>query len=115
MNRNRKDSLGPFFFESLHSFSRINEESNPSLPWGGGLKNLFNRIYNLSELHFRPTARGFDGSMMLNLGTQLKEKTPLNLQATLIDPAGCEGKYSTNKFPGEPKEFFCSYESLDYL
>ncbi|XP_002001618.2 mast/stem cell growth factor receptor Kit isoform X1 [Drosophila mojavensis] len=88
--------------EALQSYKmqlKINEESNPSLPWGGGLKNLFNRIYNLSELHFRPTARGFDGSMMLNLGTQLKEKTPLNLQATLIDPAGCEGKYSTNKFP----------------
>ncbi|XP_064546973.1 uncharacterized protein LOC135434348 [Drosophila montana] len=78
---------------------KINEESNPSLPWGGVLKNLFSRIYNLSELHFRPTAKGFDGNMKLNLGTQLKEKSSLNLQAMIIDPTGCEGPRSVTKVP----------------
>ncbi|XP_023165971.2 mast/stem cell growth factor receptor Kit [Drosophila hydei] len=88
--------------EALQSYKmqlKINEETNPSLLWGGVLKNLFNRIYNLSELNFRPTAKGFDGNMKLNLGTQLKEKTSLNLQAMMIDPAGCEGPRSVTKFP----------------
>ncbi|EDW04332.1 GH23825 [Drosophila grimshawi] len=78
---------------------RINEESNPSLPWGGVLKNLHNRIYNLNELHFRPIAKGYDGHMQLTLGTQLKEKASLNLQAVIIDPSGCEGQRSVIKVP----------------
>ncbi|TDG46732.1 hypothetical protein AWZ03_006912 [Drosophila navojoa] len=78
---------------------KINEETNPLLLWGGVLKNLFNRTYNLSESHFRPTAQGFDGNMMLNLGTQLKEKTSLNLQAMIIDPTGCEGQRTVYRFP----------------
>ncbi|EDW63942.2 platelet-derived growth factor receptor alpha isoform X1 [Drosophila virilis] len=88
--------------EALQSYRmqlKINEESNPSLPWGGVLKNLFNRIYNLSELHFRPTVKGFDGNMKINLGTQLKEKSTLNLQAMIIDTAGCEGPRSVTKVP----------------
>ncbi|KAH8403342.1 hypothetical protein KR222_011073, partial [Zaprionus bogoriensis] len=94
--------------EALQSYKmqlKINEESNPSLPWGGVLKNLFNRMYNLSELHFKPTARGFDGNMTLKLGIQLKEKASLNLQALIIDPGGCEGPRSVTKVPGEQHNF----------
>ncbi|EDW03492.1 GH11264 [Drosophila grimshawi] len=83
---------------------RINEESNPSLPWGGVLKNLHNRIYNLNELHFRPIAKGYDGHMQLTLGTQLKEKASLNLQAVIIDPSGCEGQRSVIKVPVPAKK-----------
>lgn len=90
----------------MNCFPRINEESNPSLPWGGVLKNLINRIYNLSELHFKPTAKGFDGNMTLKLGTQLKEKASLNLQALIIDPTGCEGPRSVTKVPGESADYW---------
>lgn len=74
------------------------------------LKNLINRIYNLSELHFKPTAKGFDGNMTLKLGTQLKEKASLNLQALIIDPTGCEGPRSVTKVPGKWELINASYE-----
>lgn len=45
---------------------------------------------------------GFDGNMMLKLGTQLKEKTSLNLQAKMIDSAGCAGAQGITKVSGEP-------------
>ncbi|KAL7741770.1 hypothetical protein ACLKA6_000378 [Drosophila palustris] len=88
--------------ETLQAYKmqlKINEESNPSLAWGGVLKNLFNRIYNLSELHFTPTAKGYDGNMTINLNKQLKEKASLNLQALIIDANGCEGPRSVTKVP----------------
>ncbi|KAH8263001.1 hypothetical protein KR044_002836, partial [Drosophila immigrans] len=90
--------------EALQAYKmqlKINEEGNPSLPWGGVLKNLFNRMYNLSELHFKPTSKGYDGNMTLTLGKQLKEKASLNLQALIIDANGCEGPRSVTKVPGE--------------
>ncbi|ALC39235.1 CG3277, partial [Drosophila busckii] len=76
---------------------RINEESNPSLPWGGVLKSLYNGVYNLSELHFKPHPKGYEGNMKLDLGIQLKEKASLNLQAAILDAAGCEGPRSVIK------------------
>ncbi|KAH8377882.1 hypothetical protein KR093_007665, partial [Drosophila rubida] len=88
--------------EALQAYKmqvKINEESNPSLPWGGVLKNVFNRMYNLSELHFKPTTKGYDGNMTLTLGKQLKEKASLNLQALIIDANGCEGPRSVTKVP----------------
>ncbi|KAH8413445.1 hypothetical protein KR009_011339, partial [Drosophila setifemur] len=78
---------------------KINEETNPSLPWGGVLKHLLTREYKVNELNFRPTPKGFEGSMKLGLGTQLKEKASLSLQAVIIDPTGCEGPRSVNKVP----------------
>ncbi|XP_001356773.4 vascular endothelial growth factor receptor 2 isoform X1 [Drosophila pseudoobscura] len=78
---------------------KINEEMNPSLPWGGVLKNLLIRAYNLSELNFKPTPKGFEGNMRLPLGTQLKEKASLNLQAVIMDTSGCEGPRSVTKVP----------------
>ncbi|XP_046866526.1 fibroblast growth factor receptor 3 [Drosophila willistoni] len=78
---------------------RINEETNPSLPWGGVLKHLLNTVYNVGELNFKPTAKGFEGMLKLSLGTQLREKASLNLQAVIIDPAGCEGARSVTKVP----------------
>ncbi|XP_060666375.1 vascular endothelial growth factor receptor 2 [Drosophila nasuta] len=88
--------------EALQAYQmqlKINEESNPSLPWGGVLKNLYNRMYNLSELHFKPTSKGYDGNMTLTLAKQLKEKASLNLQALIIDANGCEGPRSVTKVP----------------
>ncbi|XP_017116786.1 macrophage colony-stimulating factor 1 receptor 1 [Drosophila elegans] len=78
---------------------KINEETNPSLPWGGVLKHLLTRVHELSELNFRPTAKGFEGIMKLPLGTQLKEKTSLSLQVVIVDPSGCEGPRSVIKVP----------------
>ncbi|XP_016974212.1 fibroblast growth factor receptor 3 [Drosophila rhopaloa] len=78
---------------------KINEETNPSLPWGGVLKHLLTRVHELSELNFRPTPKGFEGNMKLKLGTQLKEKASLSLQAVIIDPSGCEGPRSVIKVP----------------
>jgi len=80
---------------------RINEETNPSLPWGGVLKHLMTRVYKLSELNFRPTPKGFEGIMKLGLGTQLKEKASLSVQAVIVDPSGCEGPRSVTKVPGK--------------
>lgn len=60
-------------------------------------------MYNLSELHFKPTAKGYDGNMTINLNKQLKEKASLNLQALILDANGCEGPRSVTKVPGEPK------------
>ncbi|XP_017047600.1 macrophage colony-stimulating factor 1 receptor 1 [Drosophila ficusphila] len=88
--------------ESLKAYKmqlKINEETNPSLPWGGVLKHLMTRVYKLSELNFRPTPKGFEGLMKLGLGTQLKEKASLSLQAVIIDPSGCEGPRSVAKVP----------------
>ncbi|XP_017011452.2 fibroblast growth factor receptor 3 [Drosophila takahashii] len=88
--------------ETLRTYKmqlKINEETNPSLPWGGVLKHLMTRSYNLSELNFRPTSKGFEGIMRLGLGTQLKEKASLSLQAVIIDPSGCEGPRSVTKVP----------------
>lgn len=50
---------------------------------------------------FRPTPKGFDGSIKLGLGTQLKEKASLSLQAVIIDTVGCEGPRSVTKVPGK--------------
>ncbi|XP_022230516.2 macrophage colony-stimulating factor 1 receptor 1 isoform X2 [Drosophila obscura] len=88
--------------DTLRSYKmqlKINEEMNPSLPWGGVLKNLLIRVYNLSELNFKPTAKGFEGNMKLPLGIQLKEKASLNLQAVIMDTSGCEGPRSVTKVP----------------
>ncbi|XP_039479060.1 platelet-derived growth factor receptor beta [Drosophila santomea] len=88
--------------ETLRTYKmqlKINEETNPSLPWGGVLKHLMTRVYKLSELNFRATPKGFDGVMKLGLGTQLKEKASLSLQAVIIDPSGCEGPRSVTKVP----------------
>lgn len=86
--------------EALKSYKmqlKINEEGNPSLPWGGVLKNIFNRMYNLSELEFKPTAKGYDGNMTLTLNKQLKEKAPLNLHSLILDANGCEGPRSVTR------------------
>ncbi|XP_034667778.1 macrophage colony-stimulating factor 1 receptor 1 isoform X2 [Drosophila subobscura] len=88
--------------DTLRSYKmqlRINEEMNPSLPWGGVLKNLLIRVYNLSELNFKPTPKGFEGNLRLPLGAQLKEKASLNLQAVIMDTSGCEGPRSVTKVP----------------
>ncbi|XP_043663007.1 platelet-derived growth factor receptor beta [Drosophila teissieri] len=88
--------------ETLRTYKmqlKINEETNPSLPWGGVLKHLMTRVYKLSELNFRATPKGFEGVMKLGLGTQLKEKASLSLQAVIIDPSGCEGPRSVTKVP----------------
>ncbi|XP_070133476.1 vascular endothelial growth factor receptor 3 isoform X1 [Drosophila bipectinata] len=88
--------------ETLRTYKmqlKINEETNPSLPWGGVLKHLVTREFNVSELHFRPTPKGFDGSIKLGLGTQLKEKASISLQAVIIDALGCEGPRSVTKVP----------------
>lgn len=88
--------------ETLRTYKmqlKINEETNPSLPWGGVLKHLMTRVYKLSELNFRATPKGFEGVMKLGLGTQLKEKASLSLQAVIIDPTGCEGPRSVTKVP----------------
>ncbi|XP_032311105.1 macrophage colony-stimulating factor 1 receptor 1 isoform X2 [Drosophila ananassae] len=88
--------------ETLRTYKmqlKINEETNPSLPWGGVLKHLITREFNVSELMFRPTPKGFDGSIKLGLGTQLKEKASLSLQAVIIDTVGCEGPRSVTKVP----------------
>ncbi|XP_034472866.1 vascular endothelial growth factor receptor 2 [Drosophila innubila] len=87
--------------ETLQTYNmqvKINEESNPSLPWGGVLKNLVNRVYNVSELNFKPTVKGYDGNMTIKLNKQLKDKASLNLQALIIDSNGCEGQRSVFKF-----------------
>ncbi|XP_070140953.1 uncharacterized protein [Drosophila kikkawai] len=88
------DTLGTYKMQL-----KINEETNPSLPWGGVLKHLLTRAYKLSELGFKATPKGFEGSMKLGLSTQLKEKASLSLQAVIIDPAGCEGPRSVAKVP----------------
>nr|XP_016942967.1 macrophage colony-stimulating factor 1 receptor 1 [Drosophila suzukii] len=88
--------------ETLRTYKmqlKINEETNPSLPWGGVLKHLMTRVYKLSELNFRPTPKGFEGIMKLGLGTQLKEKASLSVQAVIVDPSGCEGPRSVTKVP----------------
>ncbi|XP_030383444.1 mast/stem cell growth factor receptor Kit [Scaptodrosophila lebanonensis] len=76
---------------------RVSEETNPSLPWGGKLKQLLSRFYNLNELGLRATAKGYEGSIKLPLGKQLKEKASLNLQALIIDASGCEGLRSVTR------------------
>jgi len=63
--------------------------------------NLMTRVYKLSELNFRPTPKGFEGIMKLGLGTQLKEKASLSVQAVIVDPSGCEGPRSVTKVPGK--------------
>ncbi|XP_016965097.1 macrophage colony-stimulating factor 1 receptor 1 [Drosophila biarmipes] len=78
---------------------KINEETNPSLPWGGVLKHLMTRVFELGELNFRPTPKGLEGIMKLGLGTQLKEKASLSVQAVILDPSGCEGPRSVSKVP----------------
>ncbi|KAH8267462.1 hypothetical protein KR018_005349, partial [Drosophila ironensis] len=88
--------------ETLRTYKmqlKINEETNPSLPWGGVLKHLMTRVYKVSELAFRATPKGFEGTIKLGLGTQLKEKASLSLQAVIIDPSGCEGPRSVTKVP----------------
>ncbi|XP_052853993.1 macrophage colony-stimulating factor 1 receptor 1 [Drosophila gunungcola] len=88
--------------ETLRAYKmqlKINEETNPSLPWGGVLKHLLTRVHAISELNFRPTAKGFEGIMKLPLGTQLKEKASVSLQAVIVDPSGCEGPRSVIKVP----------------
>ncbi|KAH8352119.1 hypothetical protein KR084_002060 [Drosophila pseudotakahashii] len=97
-----RKELDSHLHETLRTYKmqlKINEETNPSLPWGGVLKHLMTRAYNLSELNFRPTPKGFEGIMRLGLGTQLKEKASLSLQAVIIDPSGCEGPRSVTKVP----------------
>lgn len=88
-------------------FLSINEQTNPSLSWGGKNLPLLEKIYsfsNLSAVETPSTLTSLNqtkhGTLEIKLGRSLTPGTVLNIHTNVIDELQCLGPSSVTKLKG---------------